>query len=163
VRLVGVERRAAGGAQLTADEREAAGRALLEALQYTAAQGVIHCDLKPANVLFVSNGKGVRRLVVGDFGLARSITGRVRTLSLTRRVGTPLFYAPEVDNEERFGLAADIFSAGLPAATPCRLAGLLARMLARSAAVAVHVQPRDKNVLWQIAIVLCIRVRAKQG
>jgi len=130
-----VGRRAAGGAQLTADEREAAGRALLEALQYTAAQGVIHRDLKPANVLFASDGKGVRRLVVGDFGLARSITDRVRTLSLTRRVGTPLFYAPEVDNEERCGLAADIFSGGLPP-RPAGFAGLLDRLLARSPAVA---------------------------
>jgi len=139
VRPVGVGRRVAIGAQLTADEREAE-RALLEALQYTAAQGIIHRDLKPANVLFASDGKGMRRLVVGDFGLARFITDRVRTLSLTRRVGTPLFYAPEVDNEESYGLAADIFSCGLPAATPCRLAGLLARMftrvLARSPAVA---------------------------
>jgi len=163
VRLVGVGRRAAGGAQLSADEREAAGRALLEALQYTAAQGVIHRDLKPANVLFVSDGKGVRRLVVGDFGLARSITDRVRTMTLTRRVGTPLFYAPEVDNEERYGLAADIFSGGLPAATPCRLCRLACPHACPLASSGSCMRDRaSENAWWQIAIVLWIRVRFKR-
>jgi len=162
VRLVGVGRRVAVGTQLTADEREAAGHALLEALQYTAAQGIIHRDLKPANVLFVSDGKGVRRLVVGDFGLARSITDRVRTL--TRRVGTPLFYAPEVDNEEHYGLAADIFSGGLPAATPCRLCRLACPHACPLASSGSCMRDRaGKNVWWQIAIVLCIRVRSKRG
>jgi len=103
--------------QLTPDEREMAGRSLLEALQYTASQGVVHRDLKPANVLFCSDDTAsTRRLVVGDFGLARSVSDRSQTLTLTRRVGMPLFWAPEVDNEEHYGLAADIFSAGLPAA-----------------------------------------------
>jgi len=101
-------------AQLTVCEREEAGRALLEALQYTAAQGILHRDLKPANVLFARDGAGTRRLFVCDFGLARCVTEYSRTMTLTRRVGTPLFYAPEVDNEERYGLAADIFSGGLP-------------------------------------------------
>jgi len=99
-------------AQLTANEREAAGRALLEALQYMAAHGIVHRDLKPANVLFSSDGMGARRLVVADFGLARLVTERART---THGAGTPLFYAPEVHNRQRYGLAADVFSAGLHA------------------------------------------------
>lgn len=39
------------GARLTADERETAGHALLEALQHMAEKGSVHRDLKPANLL----------------------------------------------------------------------------------------------------------------
>jgi len=92
---------------MAAGEREAVGRALLEALQYAAAQGITHHDLKPANVLFSSNGAGAWCLAVSNFGLARSVIARARAMPVP-----PLFSAPEADSEMSDGLAADTFSAG---------------------------------------------------
>jgi len=53
--------------------------------------GLIHRDLKPANILFQHTRTGGERLVLGDFGLARSIDRSALTLV----AGTPAYAAPE--------------------------------------------------------------------
>lgn len=69
------------GAQLTSGECEAAGCALIKALQHTAVQNIVLRDLKPANVLFSGDAEGSRHLAVDDFRPACSITERTRTLT----------------------------------------------------------------------------------
>lgn len=66
---------------------EQIAEAVIEAHQH----GVIHLDLKPANVLVKQNGK-VR---VVDFGLARSVLQESTTISMESMGGTPGFMAPE--------------------------------------------------------------------
>lgn len=53
--------------------------------------GLLHRDLKPANVLFQDTRSGGKRLVLGDFGLARAIDRS----ALTMVAGTPAYAAPE--------------------------------------------------------------------
>jgi serine/threonine-protein kinase len=60
-----------------------------EAIQYAHEQGVIHCDLKPSNLLLDARG----HVVVTDFGLARHETPR--ETGATVIAGTPAFMAPE--------------------------------------------------------------------
>jgi eukaryotic-like serine/threonine-protein kinase len=60
-----------------------------KALEHAHSKGIIHCDLKPANLLLDRDG----RLVVTDFGLARSLTGH--TPWTTEVEGTAPYMAPE--------------------------------------------------------------------
>ena len=57
-------------------------------LKYAHEQGVIHCDVKPANLLLSNDGT----VKVLDLGLARFHLSDIRQ---TSAMGTPLFMAPE--------------------------------------------------------------------
>ena len=66
-----------------------------EGLAYAHEQGVVHRDLKPGNILFDKQG----RAAVGDFGLAKALSGSESSLSLTATggmIGTPAYMAPEL-------------------------------------------------------------------
>jgi eukaryotic-like serine/threonine-protein kinase len=77
------------------------------AVSYAHAHGVIHCDLKPANILVDRNG----RAVVTDFGFAQVVAAH-KTLA---RVGGTLGYiAPEVLLDRAPPtIAADIYALGI--------------------------------------------------
>lgn len=60
-----------------------------EAIAHSHEHGIIHCDLKPANLLLDEN----RDIRVTDFGLSRSIAEA--SLPLNRIEGTASFMAPE--------------------------------------------------------------------
>jgi serine/threonine-protein kinase len=88
------------------------------ALGYAHLQGMIHRDVKPANVIVQRDGL-VKLL---DFGIARSgqapgqAPGQVMDQSMTRTgtlVGTPAYMAPERLRGEQFDGRSDIFSAGV--------------------------------------------------
>jgi hypothetical protein len=81
------------------------------ALGYAHLQGMIHRDVKPANVIVQRDGL-VKLL---DFGIARSgqqtvEQGMTRTGTI---VGTPAYMAPERLRGEQFDGRSDIFSAGV--------------------------------------------------
>ncbi|HLJ33408.1 MAG TPA: serine/threonine-protein kinase, partial [Ktedonobacteraceae bacterium] len=56
---------------------------IAEALQYAHNEGVIHCDIKPANLLLGNRNQ----IVIGDFGIA-TIAQATRTLRTGEPVGT---------------------------------------------------------------------------
>lgn len=67
-----------------------------EAIAYAHDQGVIHCDLKPSNLLLNKNG----HVLVTDFGFARRAS--LAADATTGVAGTPAFMAPE-QVESAFG------------------------------------------------------------
>lgn len=90
---------------------DAASRLLLpvaEGLAHAHAAGVVHRDVKPANVLVDASGRG--RLA--DFGIAR-VAGMTRHTATGRVVGTAVYLAPEQVRGEQVGPAADVYALGL--------------------------------------------------
>ena len=78
------------------------------ALDAAHAEGVIHRDLKPQNIMRDKNG----RVVVMDFGLARSLgeSGMTQTGAI---VGTLEYMSPEQAMGSQLDQRSDIFSVGL--------------------------------------------------
>ena len=72
------------------------------------AQGLVHRDVKPANILLEN---GVERVKITDFGLARA--GEDVPLTQTGTVaGTPAYMSPEQANGEIVDARSDLFSLG---------------------------------------------------
>jgi len=89
---------------------------ILEGLAAIHAAGIIHRDLKPENVHLITTGKGALRVVVTDFGLAKSMETaglRVGQSSDAYMVGTPEYMAPEQGNRAEPSPLWDIFAFGV--------------------------------------------------
>ena len=80
---------------------------LLEALDFAHEAGVIHRDVKPANVMLDAQ----RRVKLADFGVAR-IQDSERSAAGTM-VGTPAFMSPEQISGGKIDRRTDVFSAGV--------------------------------------------------
>jgi eukaryotic-like serine/threonine-protein kinase len=94
------------------------GIALCQALAHAHAQGVVHRDVKPSNVLVPEvphEGGPVAKLT--DFGVARIVAGKARGEELLTRtgdvVGTLAYMAPEQAEGRDAGPQADLYAAGL--------------------------------------------------
>jgi serine/threonine-protein kinase len=83
---------------------------ICEALQHMHGAGIIHNDLKPANIMICSD----QTLRVMDFGLA-SYTSARRGLwgALTPIFGTPQYMAPEQVKNKRTDARTDIYTLGV--------------------------------------------------
>jgi eukaryotic-like serine/threonine-protein kinase len=79
-----------------------------DALGYAHEEGVVHQDIKPANILIDNR---TRRPLVADFGIARALMGEYKSEGLI--VGSPLYMAPEQALGKLTDGRADIYSLGV--------------------------------------------------
>ena len=99
--------RIAGGGRLPFPEAFAIGEQVARALAAAHAHGLVHRDVKPANVLLGPGG----RAKVTDFGIAKAATSA--TLTRTGMVlGSANYVAPEQAKGDDVGPAADQYSLG---------------------------------------------------
>jgi serine/threonine protein kinase len=84
------------------------GVAVAEALDHVHAQGLVHRDVKPANVLMGRGG----RVKLTDFGIARLVDA-AKVTSTGLMVGTASYLAPEQVAGEVVGPPTDIYAFGL--------------------------------------------------
>jgi serine/threonine protein kinase len=80
---------------------------LLDALGYAHEEGVVHRDVKPANIIIMSNGK----LKVADFGIAHLDSSNLTHVGTI--MGTPGYMAPEQYTGASIDRRVDVFSAGV--------------------------------------------------
>ncbi|MFJ2032467.1 serine/threonine-protein kinase [Streptosporangium sp. NPDC087985] len=85
----------------------AIGLAMLDALALAHSRGIVHRDVKPANIMLAHNG-GV---LLTDFGIA-TLEGDVQLTSPDALVGSPGYMAPERLRGTGDGPAADLWSLG---------------------------------------------------
>jgi serine/threonine protein kinase len=91
------------------DPRRAAavGLQVLAGLRAAHEAGILHRDVKPANVLLTAD----ERAVLTDFGLA-AVAGDATMTSTGVVIGSPSYLAPELAQDEPAGPASDLWSLG---------------------------------------------------
>ncbi|PYV28979.1 MAG: hypothetical protein DMG24_00545, partial [Acidobacteria bacterium] len=132
-----------------------------QALEAAHAEGVVHRDLKPQNIMLDSSG----RATVMDFGIARSmeLTGMTQTGAL---LGTPDYMSPEQAKGQEADARSDVFTLGiifyelLTGKTPYRADTVLATLLKRTqerARPPVELDPEIPRYLSDV-VVRCLEI-----
>lgn len=96
-----------GGGALSVGEACRIAADTLAGLGAAHRSGVLHRDVKPANIRVTANG----RVVLYDFGLAR-LAGEVALTSASDLLGTPQYMAPERIRGELPQPASDVYGVG---------------------------------------------------
>ena len=100
-------------ATLTEPQTVRLGAAMCRTLAYIHARGIVHCDVKPANILIPGSSEGdLLAPKLADFGIATAGNStRVTTIGAT--MGTANYLSPEQVRGDRITAATDIYSLGL--------------------------------------------------
>ena len=93
---------------LTPDRVTRIAAQMCAALDHAHAAGLVHRDVKPANVIVGPDD----RVKVTDFGIARAV-GEAKLTATGTVMGTPHYMSPEQANGVPLGPASDVYSTGI--------------------------------------------------
>src|SRR6201987_4974478 len=138
---------------------------LCDALDYAHNRAnVIHCDLKPSNLMVDQRGD----LKIQDFGIARSLSDSVSRLTVEHgRSGTLIYMSPQQLNGERSTHLDDIYSLGatiyeLLTSKPPFYSGNIDRQICERVAPSMterrkefNIEPASVPQLWENTIAAC--------
>jgi hypothetical protein len=135
------------GGRLAPGAAASLGAAVADALAYIHARGIVHRDVKPANILVTPGGD----VKLADFGVARLADASALTIAGST-LGTVAYMAPEQLDNHQVGSGADMWSLGmvlLEALTGRRVyTGAPSEVVARRLAQPVPI-PDDLPSAWQ--------------
>ena len=141
--------------KLPANEAVNIMQQVLRALGAAHAEGVVHRDLKPQNIMRDSAG----RILVMDFGLARTVesTGMTQTGAI---VGTVDYMSPEQSLGKDLDERSDLYSAGLifyemlTGKMPFKSESAIASLMRRNQERAVPASQVDSDVPERLSVVV---------
>ena len=81
---------------------------MLKAVSFCHRRKIAHCDMKPKNLLLMSDDND-SFIKLADFGFAARVH---RPKSLTKQCGTPFFVAPEILTRKPYDQQSDMWSVG---------------------------------------------------
>jgi len=139
---------------------------LCDALDYAHNHAkVIHCDLKPSNLMVNQRGD----LKVSDFGIARSLGESVNRLTIEQgRSGTLVYMSPQQLNGERSTHLDDIYSCGatiyeLLTSKPPFYSGNIDRQICERVAPSMTERRKEFDIepafvprLWEDTVAACL-------
>jgi serine/threonine-protein kinase len=82
---------------------------VLSALERLHLEGIVHRDIKPGNILVMSDG----RVLLGDLGIAREQDSLISLTRTGMALGSVQYMSPEQARGEQVSPASDVFSIGL--------------------------------------------------
>lgn len=122
------------GGRLTPSQAVRVGLEAARALEHAHRRGLVHRDVKPANLLFDEDG----RVAIADFGLARALAEAAWTEPMGAVLGTARYASPEQATGGSVDGRADVYSLALtlveavtgrvPFAADTTIATLMARV-----------------------------------
>ena len=139
---------------------------LCDALDYAHNHAkIIHCDLKPANLMVNQQGE----LKISDFGIARSLGDSVSRLTAEQgRSGTLVYMSPQQLNGERCTHMDDIYSLGatiyeLLTSKPPFYSGNIDRQICERVAPSMTERRKELDIepalvpqVWEDAVAACL-------
>jgi serine/threonine protein kinase len=99
----------AQGRALTFDQIGDIIAQIAEALDFAHSKGIVHRDVKPANIILLDGG----RAKITDFGIAKIASGTANLTTTGQFLGTPNYMAPEQIKGAPVDGRTDIFSLGI--------------------------------------------------
>lgn len=95
--------------KLSVEESVKIAISIAEGLEQAHAMGIVHCDIKPHNIIITQNGT----IKVTDFGIARAINSSETLMYTTSVMGSAHYLSPEQASGKPINGSTDMYSLGV--------------------------------------------------